>query len=220
MKFQHTIGSRSYIAHCETLVNSCYFLLFCAILSYLYWLVPNTEETPCGPKRTWTECSANLQGLPHQQDEGHEHTSSSRCCKSFYSSCLELVGTVMCSFNYLVCNQCQLLCSFLFIVVLTYHFTLHGLKEMKDILLVLICNLVVMFTCAHNDKIACLFYICLPMIWMMSYYVHPTLNHVSLSLDVNECEEIDNTVGMLHGHMFRKWFYYVVGTTIHANVLQ
>ena len=24
-----------------------------------------------------------------------------------------------------------------------------------------------------------------------SYYVHPTLNHVSLSLDVNECEEID-----------------------------
>ena len=123
-----------------------------------------------------------------------------------YSCCLELIGTVMCSFNYLVCSQ--------------YHFTLHGLKEMKDILLVLICNLVVMFTCAHNDKIACLFYICLPMIWMMSYYVHPTLNHVSLSLDVNECEEIDNTVGMLHGHMFRKWFYYVVGTTIHANVLQ
>ena len=31
--------------------------------------------------------------------------------------------------------------------------------------------------------------------------VHPTLNHVSLSLDVNECEEIDNTAGMLHGHM-------------------
>ena len=55
---------------------------------------------------------------------------------------------------------------------------------------------------------------------MMSYYVHPTLNHVSLSLDVNECEEIDNTVGMLHGHMFRKLFYYVVGNTIHANVLQ
>ena len=137
-----------------------------------------------------------------------------------YSSCLELIGTVMCSFNYLVCSQCQLLCSLLYTVVLTYHFTLHGLKEMKDILLVLICNLVVMFTCAHNDKIACLFYICLPMIWMMSYYVHPTLNHVSLSLDVNECEEIDNTVGMLHGHMFQKWFYYVVGTTIHANVLQ
>ena len=137
-----------------------------------------------------------------------------------YSSCLELIGTVMCSFNYLVCSQCQLLCSLLYTVVLTYHFTLHGLKEMKDILLVLICNLVVMFTCAHNDKIACLFYICLPMIWMVSYYVHPTLNHVSLSLDVNECEEIENTVGMLHGHMFRKWFYYVVGTTIHANVLQ
>ena len=37
-----------------------------------------------------------------------------------------------------------------------------------------------------------------------TYYLHPTLNHVSLSLDVNECEEIDNTVGMLHGHMFRK----------------
>ena len=69
-----------------------------------------------------------------------------------YSSCLELIGTVMCSFNYLVCSQCQLLCSLLFTVVLTYHFTLHGLKEMKDILLVLICNLVVMFTCAHNDK--------------------------------------------------------------------
>ena len=32
---------------------------------------------------------------------------------------------------------------------------------------------------------------------MMSYYVHPTLNHVSLSLDVNECEEIDNIVGKL-----------------------
>jgi hypothetical protein len=81
-----------------------------------------------------------------------------------YSSCLELIGTVMCSFNYLVCSQCQLLCSLLYTVVLTYHFTLHGLKEMKDILLVLICNLVVMFTCAHNDKIASLFYICLPMI--------------------------------------------------------
>ena len=27
---------------------------------------------------------------------------------------------------------------------------------------------------------------------MMSYYVHPTLDHVSLSLDVNECEGIDN----------------------------
>ena len=121
-----------------------------------------------------------------------------------YSSCPELIGTVMCSFNYLVCSQCQLLCSLLFIVVLMYHFTLHDLTEMKDILLVLICNLVVMFTCAHNDKIACLFYICLPMIWMMSYYVHPTLNHVSFSLDVNECEKIDNTVGMLHGHMFRK----------------
>ena len=134
-----------------------------------------------------------------------------------YSSFLELIGNVMCSLNYLVCSQCELLCSLLFIVVLTYHFTLHGLKEMKDILLVLICNLVVMFTCAHNDKIACLFYICFPMIWMMSLY--PNLNHVSLSLDVNECEQIDNTVGMLHGHMFRKWFYYVVGTTIHANVL-
>ena len=55
---------------------------------------------------------------------------------------------------------------------------------------------------------------------MMSYYVHPTLNHVSLSLHVNECEEIDNTVGMLYVHVFQKLFYYVVGTTIHANVLQ
>ena len=76
-----------------------------------------------------------------------------------YSSCLELIGTVMCSFNYLVCSQCQLLCSLLYTVVLTYHFTLHGLKEMKDILLVLICNLVVMFTCGHNDTIACFLYL-------------------------------------------------------------
>ena len=81
-----------------------------------------------------------------------------------YSSCLELIGNVMCSFNYLVCSQCQLLCSLLYTVVLTYHFTLHGLKEMKDILLFLICNLVEMFTCAHNDTISCLFYIWLPMI--------------------------------------------------------
>ena len=102
-----------------------------------------------------------------------------------YSSCLELIGTVMCSFNYLVCSQCQLLCSLLYTVVLTYHFTLHGLKEMKDILLVLICNLVVMFTCAHNDKIACLFYICLPIIWMMSYYAYRIINFVSLSLALN-----------------------------------
>ena len=92
----------------------------------------------------------------------------------------ELIGTVMCSFNYLVWSQCQLICSLLYTVLLTYHFTLHDLKEMKDILLGLFCNLVVMFTWAHNDKIACLFYICLPMIWMMSYYVHPTLNLICL----------------------------------------
>ena len=177
----------------------------------------NTEESPCRPKRTWTECSADLQGLPHQQDEGYEHTSST-VVVSPYSSCLWTA--VMCSFNCLVCSQCQLLCSLLYTVILMCHFTLHGLKERKDILLVLIWNLVVMFTCPDNDTITYLFGICLPVIWMMSYYVHPTLNHVSLSLDVNECEEIDNTVGMLCGHMFRKWFYYVVGTTIHANVLQ
>ena len=102
-----------------------------------------------------------------------------------YSSYLQLIGTVMCSFNYLVCSQCQLPYSLLYTVVLTYHFTLHGWKEMKDILLVLICNLVVMFMCAHNDKIACLFYICLPMIWMMSYYAYRIIIFVSLSLALN-----------------------------------
>ena len=163
MKFQQTTGSRSYIAHCEALVNSCYFLLFCDILSYLYYLFQIQRKARADQKEPEPNAVKIFKDCHTSKMKGMS-TPVQAAVVSPYSSCLELIGTVMCSFNYLVCSQCQLLCSLLFTVVLTYHFTLHGLKEMKDILLVLICNLVVMFTCAHNDKIACLFYICLPMI--------------------------------------------------------
>ena len=36
MKFQPTTGSRSYIAHCEALVNSCYFTLFAVPYYQIY----------------------------------------------------------------------------------------------------------------------------------------------------------------------------------------
>ena len=157
MKFQQTTGSRSYIAHCEALVNSCYFLLFSVPYYRIYIDLFQIQRKARADQK---EPEPNVVQI--FKDCNTSKTQAN--VVSPYSSCLELIGTVMCSFNYLVCSQCQLLCSLLFTVVLTYHFTLHGLKEMKDILLVLICNLVVMFTCAHNDKIACLFYICLPMI--------------------------------------------------------
>ena len=207
MKFQQTTGSHSYIAQCEALVNSCYFLVFCVSYYRIYIDLFQIQRKAHADQKEPEPNAVQIFKDCHTSKMKGMSTLVQAAIVSPYSSCLELIGTVMCSFSYLVCSQCQLLCSLLYKVVLTYHLTLHGLKEMKDILLVLICILVVMFTCAHNDKIACLFYICFPMIWMMSYYVHPTLNHVSLSLDVNECEEIDNTVGMLDGHMFRKWFF-------------
>ena len=161
-------GSRSYIAHCEALVNSCYFLLFYVPYYRIYIDLfqiqrkarVDQKEPESNAVQIFKDChTSKMKGMS---------TLVQAAVVSPYSSCLELIGTVMCSFNYLVCSQCQLLCSLLYTIVLTYHFTLHGLKEMKDILLVLICNLVVMFTWAHNDTIACLFYIRLPMIWMIS----------------------------------------------------
>ena len=158
MKFQQTTGSRSYIAHYEALVNSCYFLLFFVPYYHIQRKARADQKEPePNAVQIFKDChTGKMKGMS---------TPVQATVVSPYPPAFELTGTVMmCSFNYLVCSQCQLLCSLLFTVVLTYHFTLHGLKEMKDILLVLICNLVVMSTCAHNDKIACLFYICLPMI--------------------------------------------------------
>ena len=164
MKFQQTTGSRSYIAHCKALVNSCYFLLFSVPYYRIYIDLFQIQMKARADQKEPEPNAVQIFKDCHTSKMKGMSTPVQAAVVSPYSSCLELIGTVMCSFNYLVCSQCQLLCSLLYTVVLMYHFTLHGLKEMKDILLVLICNLVVMFTCAHNDKIACLFYICLPMI--------------------------------------------------------
>ena len=123
VKFQQTTGSRSYIAHRGALVNSCYFLIFCAILLYLYWLVPNTEESPCGPKRTWIDWVQIFKDCHTSKMKGMS-TPVQAVVVSPYSSCLWTACYFdVFSFNCLVCSQYQLLCSLLYTVILTYHFT-------------------------------------------------------------------------------------------------
>ena len=101
MKFQQTIGSRSYIAHCEALLNRCCFLIFCVPYYRIYIdlfqiqrkaRVDQKEPEP-NAVQIFKDChTSKMKGMS---------TPVQAVVVSPYSSCLELIGTVMCSFNYL-----------------------------------------------------------------------------------------------------------------------
>ena len=82
VKFQQMTGSRSYIAHCEDLVISCCFTLFDVPYYQIYIDCSKCRGKPARTKKYLNQMLWKSQGLSHQQEEGHDYTSQSRCCKS------------------------------------------------------------------------------------------------------------------------------------------